>query len=172
MNSRFISINTTAVSCWAIHTSIITLQKIIQGRELTKNKYSCNSSKTISPVYYIFLQYSSVFLTGFPLNILFEIPWLFTDFSLAFDRFLDPFERPILAIFIHQQFENFIQIFMLADLIFKETSQTIHIRKGMFLNTACLRIIWAPKWYIKTYGKLYTCLYIFTLISVCLNSPI
>ena len=54
--------------------------------------------------------------------------------SLTFDHFPDPFGRPILAIFIHRQFENFAQIFMLADSIFKEKSQTINSRKGMFLN--------------------------------------
>ena len=58
----------------------------------------------------------------------------FTDFTLFFDRFPDPFRRPILAFFIHQQFENFVQIVMIADLIFKEKSQTISIRKGMCLN--------------------------------------
>ena len=61
-------------------------------------------------------------VTGLPLNIHFKIPWLFTDFSLTFNRFPDPFGRPILAIFIHRLFENFVQIFELADLIFKEKS--------------------------------------------------
>ena len=51
-----------------------------------------------------------------PCNIHLKFP----DFSLTFDHYPDPFGRPILAIFIHQQFENFVQIFMLADLIFKE----------------------------------------------------
>ena len=74
--------------------------------------------------------------TGLPLNILFKIPWLFPDFR-PFSR---PFERPILAIFIHQQFENFVQIFMHADLNFNEKSQTINIRKGMFLKINCLAI--------------------------------
>ena len=59
---------------------------------------------------------------------------------MTFDRFPDPFERPILAIFILQQFKNFVQIFMYADLIFNEKSQTINIRKGMFLNINCLVI--------------------------------
>ena len=77
---------------------------------------------------------------GLPLHILFKIPRLLTDFSLTFDRFSRPFERPILAIFIHQQFENFVQIFMHADLIFNEKSQTINISKGMFLNINCLAI--------------------------------
>ena len=44
----------------------------------------------------------------------------FPDFSLTFNRFPDPFGRPILAIFIHRLFEDFAQIFELADLIFKE----------------------------------------------------
>ena len=61
-------------------------------------------------------------ITGLPLNIHFKIPWLFTDFSLTFNRFPDPLGRPILAIFIHQLFEDFAQIFELADLIFKEKS--------------------------------------------------
>ena len=52
----------------------------------------------------------------------FQIPWLFTDFSLTFNRFPDPFGRPILAIFIHRLSEDFAQIFELADLIFKEKS--------------------------------------------------
>ena len=39
--------------------------------------------------------------TGLTLNFLFEIPWLFIDFSLTFDPFQDPFGRPILANFIH-----------------------------------------------------------------------
>ena len=60
----------------------------------------------------------------------------FTDFG-PFSR---PFERPILDFFIHQQFENFVQIFMHADLIFNEKSQTINIRKRMFLNINCLAI--------------------------------
>ena len=59
---------------------------------------------------------------GLPLNIHFKIPWLFTDFSLTFNRFPDPFGRPILAIFIHRLFKDFAQIFELADLIFKEKS--------------------------------------------------
>ena len=46
----------------------------------------------------------------------------FPDFSLTFNRFPDPFGRPILAIFIHQLFEDFAQIFELADLIFKKKS--------------------------------------------------
>ena len=70
--------------------------------------------------------------SGLPLNIVFKIPWLFTDFYLTFNRFPDRFGRSILAIFIHQQLENFVQIFMRSDLIFKEKSQTINIRKGMF----------------------------------------
>ena len=68
-----------------------------------------------------------------------KISRLFTDFP-DFRPFSRPFERPILAIFIHQQFENFVQIFMHADLIFNEKSQTINIRKGMFLNINCLAI--------------------------------
>ena len=62
------------------------------------------------------------FKSGLPLNIHFKIPSLFTDFSLTFNRFPDPFGRPILAIFIHRLFEDFAQIFELADLIFKEKS--------------------------------------------------
>ena len=46
----------------------------------------------------------------------------FPDFSLTFNHFPDPFGRPILAIFIHQLFEDCAQIFELADLIFKEKS--------------------------------------------------
>ena len=61
-----------------------------------------------------------------------------TLFSRTFHWLLTIFQtllrRRILAIFIHEQFESFVQIFMLADLIFKEKSQTINIRKGMFLN--------------------------------------
>ena len=57
-----------------------------------------------------------------PLNIHSKIPWLYTDFSLTFNRFPDPFGRPILAIFIHRLFEDFAQKFELADLIFKEKS--------------------------------------------------
>ena len=60
--------------------------------------------------------------SGLPLNIVFKIPWLFTDFSLTFDRFPDRFGRSVLAIFIHRQLENFVQIFMQSDLIFKEKS--------------------------------------------------
>ena len=59
---------------------------------------------------------------GLPLNIHFKIPWLFTDFSLTFNCFPDPFGKPILAIFIHRLFEDFAQIFELADLILKEKS--------------------------------------------------
>ena len=59
---------------------------------------------------------------GLPLNIHFKIPWLFTDFSLTFKSFPDPFGKPILAIFIHRLYEDFAQIFELADLIFKEKS--------------------------------------------------
>ena len=54
---------------------------------------------------------------------------LFTDFSLTFDRFPDGFGRSILAIVIHRQLENFVQIFLHSDLIFKEKSQTIKTRK-------------------------------------------
>ena len=43
----------------------------------------------------------------------------FHDFSLTFNCFPDPFGRPILVIFIHRQFEFFIQIFILTDLIFR-----------------------------------------------------
>ena len=46
----------------------------------------------------------------------------FPDFSLTFNRFPDPFGRPVLAIFIHRPFKDFAQIFELADLIFKEKS--------------------------------------------------
>ena len=46
----------------------------------------------------------------------------FTDFSLTFNCFPDPFGRQILAIFIHRLFKDFAQIFELADLIFKEKS--------------------------------------------------
>ena len=60
--------------------------------------------------------------SGLPLNIHFKFPWFFTDFSLTFNCFPDPFGRPILAIFIHQLSEDFAQIFELADLIFKEKS--------------------------------------------------
>ena len=59
-------------------------------------------------------------LPGLPLNIHFKIPSLFTDFSLIFNRFPDPFRRPILAIFIHRLFEDFAQIFELADLSLKK----------------------------------------------------
>ena len=76
----------------------------------------------------------AIIIVLLPLNIFFKIPWLFTDFSLTFDHFPDPLKRPILAIFIYRQLKNFVQIFMLADLIFKEKSDTINIRKGMFLN--------------------------------------
>ena len=65
----------------------------------------------------------------------------FPDFSLTFYCFPDPFGRPILAIFIHRLFEDFAQIFELADLIFKEKSSTINIRKGMFLNINCLQFM-------------------------------
>ena len=41
---------------------------------------------------------------------------------MTFNRFPDPFGRTILAIFIHRLFEDFAQIFELADLIFKEKS--------------------------------------------------
>ena len=46
----------------------------------------------------------------------------FPDFSLTFNGFPDPFGSPILAFFIHRLFEDFAQIFELADLIFKEKS--------------------------------------------------
>ena len=59
---------------------------------------------------------------GLPLNIHFKFPWLFNDFSLTFNRFPDPFGRPILAIFIHWLFEDSAQIFEFVDLIFKEKS--------------------------------------------------
>ena len=65
----------------------------------------------------------------------------FPDFSLTFDHFPDRFGRSILAIFIHRQLENFVQIFMHSDLFFKEKSQTINIRKGMFLNINCLQFM-------------------------------
>ena len=56
---------------------------------------------------------------------------LFPDFR----HFLDPFGRPILAIFIHRQLKTkFIQIILLADLIFTEKFQTRNIRKGIFLT--------------------------------------
>ena len=48
----------------------------------------------------------------------------FPDISLTFDHFPDPFERTnFQQFFFHQQFENFVQIFLLADLIFKRESQ-------------------------------------------------
>ena len=62
---------------------------------------------------------------GLPLNIHFKIPWLFTDFSLTFNCFPDPFGRPILAIFIHRLFEDYAQIFELADLICKHSFSNI-----------------------------------------------
>ena len=40
--------------------------------------------------------------------------------SLTFNRFPDPFGRTILAIFIHRLFEDFAQIFELADLSLKK----------------------------------------------------
>ena len=55
---------------------------------------------------------------GLPLNIHFKFP----DFSLTFNRFPDPFGRPILAIFIHLLLEDYAQILEFADLIFKEKS--------------------------------------------------
>ena len=68
----------------------------------------------------------------------FKMLGLFTDFSLTFDRFPDPFGRPILSILsLIDSSKIFIQIVMLADLILKEKSQTINIRKGMFLNINC-----------------------------------
>ena len=51
-----------------------------------------------------------------------KFPDFFTDFSLTFNRFPNPFGRPILAIFIHRLFEDLAKIFELADLIFKEKS--------------------------------------------------
>ena len=65
----------------------------------------------------------------------------FPDFSLTFNHFPDPFGRSILAIFIHRLFEDFAQIFELADLIFKEKSLTINVRKGMLLNINCLQFM-------------------------------
>ena len=61
--------------------------------------------------------------------------------SLTFDRFPDRFGRSVLAIFIHRQLENFVQILMRSDLIFKEKSQTINIRKRMFLTINCLQFM-------------------------------
>ena len=60
----------------------------------------------------------------------------FPNFFLIFDLFPDHLRRPILAIFVHRQFENCVQIFMLADFIFKEKSQTAHMTniKKIFLN--------------------------------------
>ena len=64
---------------------------------------------------------------------------------MTFPRLSDilhtPFGMPILDIFNHRQFENFVQILMLADLIFKEKSNTINIRNGMLLiiNLNCLK---------------------------------
>ena len=56
------------------------------------------------------------------------------DFSPTFDCFLDPFLKPILDIYVNQQFKLFVQIFMLSDLMFKQKFLIIHIRKGMFLK--------------------------------------
>ena len=66
----------------------------------------------------------------------------FPDFSLTFDHFPGPFGRPILAIFIHPQFENVVQICMLADLIFKEKSQTINIGKVILVNINCKQMFY------------------------------
>ena len=65
-------------------------------------------------------QLASLTIIGLPHNILFKILWLLIDFSLTFNPFPDTFGRLILAIFIHRQFKNFVQVFMLADLIFKK----------------------------------------------------
>ena len=61
----------------------------------------------IDVIFHLFSVNDKVLFTGLPLNIHFKIPWLFTDFSLTFNRFPDPFGRPILAIFIHRLFEDF-----------------------------------------------------------------
>ena len=53
----------------------------------------------------------------------FKIPWLFTNFSLTFHSFSDPVWRPSMAILNHLQFKNYVQTFMLADLIIKWKSQ-------------------------------------------------
>ena len=88
-------------------------------------RYCCHipNSKFACTVQYLYniKHHIIIWMSGLPLNILFK----FFDFSLTFDNFTDLFGRPILAIFIHQKFENFVQIFMLVDLIFKEKSQTI-----------------------------------------------
>ena len=56
----------------------------------------------------------------------------FPDFSLTFDRFPDRFGRSILDIFIHRQLENFVQIFMRSDLIFKENLKPLILEKECF----------------------------------------
>ena len=43
--------------------------------------------------------------------------------------------------FFPSTIRNFAQIFMLVVLIFKETFQTINIRKGMFLNINCMQFM-------------------------------
>ena len=65
--------------------------------------------------------------------------------SRTFECFPDPFERPILTIFIHCKFENFVPIFMLADLIFFKRERNvsehkllaIYVQKHSFSNIAC-----------------------------------
>ena len=64
----------------------------------------------------------------------------FPDFSLTFDSFPDPLLKVNIGILIYRRFENFVQIFILADLIFKGQSQTMNIRKGMFLIISCLQV--------------------------------
>ena len=71
--------------------------------------------------------------TQYPFQNSLTFHCIFPDFR-PFSR---PYESLILAIFIHQQFVNFVLIFMHADLIFNEKSQTINIRKGMLLHINC-----------------------------------
>ena len=56
--------------------------------------------------------------TQYPFQNSLTFHWL----SLTFNCFPDPFGKPILAIFIHRLFEDFAQIFELADLLLKEKS--------------------------------------------------
>ena len=71
--------------------------------------------------------------------------------SMTFNRFPDPFGKPILAIFICRQFENFVQIFVFSNLIFKEKSQSINIRKGMFRNLLTTNF-WGKFWNSLTFS--------------------
>ena len=77
-------------------------------------------------------------LLKYPFQNSLTFHWLFPVFR-TFSRIL--FRRQITAILIHQQFENLVKIFMLADFIFKEKSQTKNIRKRMNLNINYLQFI-------------------------------